>query len=862
MTEDSTHPRPTLRSGEKLGPYELLSLIGIGGMGEVWKARDSRLNRIVAIKHSTQRFSDRFEREAKVIASLNHPHICTLYDIGPNYLVMEFVDGKPVRGPLPLKQVLQFGIQIAEALHCAHLKGIIHRDLKPSNILATKSGVKLLDFGLAKVGVINPTTPTNASNALTVDSVEPLTKDHQVLGTLQYMSPEQLQGEAVDARSDIYSFGLILYEMLCGKPAFQGRSQASLIAAILKEEPAPLVLIEPTTPPVLDQLVQKCLAKDPEARWQSVRDLAFSLEAVAGSDPAVTVPIVAGTVPSRRWNLHLPKLLLAFGLLAAGIFVGTHIEKPAAPGKILFEQKTYDPQFITNARFLPDGKGIVFSAALEGNLPELFVIHASGAAPEPLRQKDTHLLSVSRNGELAVLTDVSYLGQRLYRGTLSVMTLSGAPKSRMTDVREADWAPNGSDLALIRDAGASDRLEYPPDSILYKSTGYLSDLRVSPDGNQVAFFEHPGKWDDRGDVMIVDRASNAVKKLAGGYWGLEGLAWTPDGTKIVFSASNSVNKLQPYIAAISGSEPANQALPTIGPVYIHDIARDGRWIIANQQIRWFVRFKFPDDKSEQEISYLNGAVIPYLSLTGRSVLFTDQSPGGGENYTAYFRSPEKAKPVRFGEGRPEGFSPDGTLALIHMDSPPQLLVYPVGPGKTLYLDRGPIERYQAWAQWFPDGKQVLFCGNEPSNPTRCYRQAISSGPPTPVTPGGFSRAWIAPDGRTLLALGVDGACQIMSVDGEPLHAPRGLTKEDSPIKWAADSHSFFVYDSNQLPAQIEKLDLFTGQRKQVGDEIAPEDRAGLVQIRITDIIQEGTGYAYYVTKCNSELFLVQFAKQP
>ena len=266
----------------RLGPYEILAPIGVGGMGEVYRARDPRLDRIVAVKVSNEKFSDRFGREARAIAALNHPHICTLHDVGPNYLVMEYIEGQPIKGPLPLDRALKYASQICDALDAAHHKGITHRDLKPGNILLTKSGVKVLDFGLAKM---EPPVATEETVTAT------LTGKGHILGTLQYMSPEQLHGQDADARSDIFSFGLVLYEMLTGKRAFEGSSPASVIAAILEREPPSVAGI---APPALDRTLRRCLEKDPENRWQSARDLRFELESIAAGD--VTAPTA---VPRR-----------------------------------------------------------------------------------------------------------------------------------------------------------------------------------------------------------------------------------------------------------------------------------------------------------------------------------------------------------------------------------------------------------------------------------------------------------------------------------------------------------------------------------------------------------------------------------
>jgi len=290
-------------SGTRLGHYQLLSPLGEGGMGTVYKASDTRLDRTVAIKILKGPHTERFEREARAISALNHPNICTLHDIGADqgisFLVMEYVDGKPLAGPLPIDEALRQADQIAAALEAAHRQGITHRDLKPGNILVTRQGIKLLDFGLAKrQQTASPDVATLAGD----------TEKGTILGTLQYMAPEQLEGTEADPRSDIFAFGLVLYEMISGRRAFEHKTQASLIAAILKEEPRPLLELEPLTPAHVDQVIRRCLMKDPDERWQSARDVAHALR---------LKPVEAPTLVGRRrfspWNLAIGVLC---GLLA------------------------------------------------------------------------------------------------------------------------------------------------------------------------------------------------------------------------------------------------------------------------------------------------------------------------------------------------------------------------------------------------------------------------------------------------------------------------------------------------------------------------------------------------------------------
>src|SRR6201998_615611 len=316
-----------ITAGTKFGPYEITHVIGAGGMGEVYRARDTRLDRTVAVKILPDHFSDRaelrerFEREARTIASLNHPHICVLHDIGQQdgtgYLVMEYLEGETLadrlkKGPLPLDQVLQYALEISDALDKAHRKGITHRDLKPSNVMLTKSGTKLLDFGLAKLK--KDTAPANVALSK-VPTEDAVTAQGTILGTLQYMAPEQLEGKEADARTDIFAFGVVVYEMATGKKAFEGKSQASLIAKLLETEQTPMSSLQPMTPPALDRVVRTCLSKEPDDRWQTARDLEIELKWIAESSSQA----VLGAAKPRRKNSRTTMTWVALSLAAFAI---------------------------------------------------------------------------------------------------------------------------------------------------------------------------------------------------------------------------------------------------------------------------------------------------------------------------------------------------------------------------------------------------------------------------------------------------------------------------------------------------------------------------------------------------------------
>jgi Tol biopolymer transport system component len=355
----------SLSTGNKLGPYEVVAPLGAGGMGEVFRARDTRLNRTVAIKILPAQLSNdpvrkqRFEREAKTISSLNHPHICVLYDVGhqdgTDYLVMECLEGETLakrleKGPLPLEQVLKFGGQIADALDKAHRSGVVHRDLKPGNIMLTPTGAKLLDFGLAKpaMSLTSGLTLTAAATPAT-----PMTQEGTILGTFQYMSPEQIEGKELDARSDIFSLGAVLYEMLTGHRAFPGKSQLSVVSAILESEPAPIVSVKPLTPSSLDRAIRRCLAKDPEERWQTARDIAIELKWIADSGPS---SVAAGPLVSRanfRERILAIALVLAAG--AAIAFGVLYVKRPAMDRRVA---RTYVKS--------EEGSGFIFSGDQKG----------------------------------------------------------------------------------------------------------------------------------------------------------------------------------------------------------------------------------------------------------------------------------------------------------------------------------------------------------------------------------------------------------------------------------------------------------------------------------------------------------------
>jgi Tol biopolymer transport system component len=856
-----------LSAGARLGPYLIAAPLGAGGMGEVYRARDTRLNRDVAIKVLPDLFAgdrdrrDRFDREAQAVAALSHPNILAIHDVGVQdgltYAVTELLDGETLRdrlraGALPTRKAIEYGVQIARGLAAAHDKGLVHRDLKPENLFLLRDGqLKILDFGLAKAYA----RPDRARVAAeTVAATDPGT----VLGTAGYMAPEQVRGQDVDGRTDLFAFGAVLYEMLSGARAFQRDTAADTITAILKEDPPDLAARRTDLSPALDRIVRHCLEKNPAERFQSARDVAFALEALSGTSVS-SAPIVAAPT-TRRW---LRPMLVAAALIAAigaGIVIG-RASGGEAIAPMTFTMKTFEPQSIFNARFMPGGETVVFSSALSGNTVGLFEIRSGTLEARPFGPPRTHLLSVSSKGELAVLIDAHFIGQRLFAGTLARMSLEGAPRPWMDHVREADWSPDGSTLAVIRTAGGKDQLEYPIGKVLYETAGYLSDPRVSPDGTRVAFMDHQAQYDDRGWVKMVDRAGT-VTTLAGEFWGEEGLGWTPDGSTVRFGANETgvtkAGSMAYQIHSVSTRQSAEtRVLTSPGDFTLQDIAPDGRWLATREDLRMGVVARGADSATERDLTWLNRSWFAKLSPDGHRLLFSDGNAGA--NYAVVWRKTDGSPVVRLGDGNAMGFSPDGRWALANIFTPPGLVLYPLGAGEPVRLERGSIDQYQGTALWFPDGKSIVFIANEPSRPPRAYRQDIAGGAPKPFLAAGISPAEISPDGQTILGTDASGVWNFYPVSGAAARAVQGMTSADAIVSWSADGGSLFVRQGTDVPARLERVALVTGARTLV-KELAPVDRAGLVQVR-PDSYHPATGaYSYDYMKRVSTLFVVEGVK--
>ena len=501
-----------LAANTRLGPYEIVAPLGAGGMGEVFRARDTRLDRTVAIKICTGHFTERFEREARAISSLNHPHICALYDIGREgtveFLVMEYLEGESLearlrKGPLPIEEALQIAIQIASALDAAHRRGMVHRDLKPGNVMLTKGGAKLLDFGLAKVNAPAGISDTDVTQ---LTPHRAITVQGTILGTLQYMSPEQLEGKEADARSDIFSFGAMLYEMITGRKGFAGSSQATLIAAVMMTAPPPVSTLQPTASPALDRLVRKCLAKSPDDRWQNAGDLFSELEWIleTGSEAGVPAPVAAKRRSRERmawFAVGLAAVLLAASL----VWIAVHLRnEPALPAMARFQISIPDKmRTVAAANSLavsPDGQRIAFTAS-DGTLAKskLFV--------RPLNALDTTEIATPGFNPIAPFwsPDGRQIAFTTQKGELEKVDISGGPPVAICNcgLHAGTWNLDGvilstattSTTALVVRVPASGGDANPLWPLAAGETGQLGPYFL-PDGKHYLYYSEsnqPGK---------------------------------------------------------------------------------------------------------------------------------------------------------------------------------------------------------------------------------------------------------------------------------------------------------------------------------------------------------------------------------
>jgi hypothetical protein len=815
--------RMPLAAGAKLGPYQIHSLLGAGGMGEVYRAHDSRLNRTVAIKVLPASFSadrerlQRFAQEARAAAALNHPNILSIFDIGEEqgapYVVSELLEGETLRerlraGALPPRRVIEYASQIARGLAAAHEKGIVHRDLKPENLFLTSDGrVKILDFGLAKL-----TRPEAESDGGEAPTVQVATEAGLVMGTAGYMSPEQVRGKPADHRSDIFSFGAILYEMISGKRAFHGESAADTMSAILKEEVPDLSETARNVPPGLERIVHHCLEKHPAQRFQSAGDLAFDVEALTGvststKSGAQTAVHGAGWAGSRQWLLlGAAGAAIALAMLGVGWWIG---RGSASGPPVEYQQITFRTGSIGNARFTPDGS-IVYSASWDGAEPELYQARTDENGARELGIKDAELLCISKTGELAIRLKSKNMGGYARSGVLARVPLSGGtPREVLENVQDADWAADGATMAVVRYVPESShwRLEYPVGHVLLDSINWISHPKISSDGKLVAFARHDNTaGDDEGGVAVVDSQGHE-NVLATGFVTVEGVDWSPAGDEVWFAAALTGSAADLRGVTLSGKQRIITSVP--GGMWLEDVSNRLALAVSHRE-RVGIRGLAPGAKEERELGWFGWSNERDLSRDGRKVLFEEEGNGGGPNYTVFLRDTDGSPPIRIGEGVGQAISPDEKWVITHSVKGGPLNLVPTGAGEARPLTHDNIT-YDG-VRYLPDGKQVLATGIEPGHGLRSYLIDLSTGNSKPITPEGFAGIAISPDGKDLAVTGADGHYAVWPLDGSGLRPIPGDTKY-YVVGWTPDSKSLLVVSTavHERTADVYRLNPTTGK---------------------------------------------------
>ena len=815
-----------LAPGSRLGPYQVTATLGAGGMGEVYRARDTRLGRDVAIKVLPQHLSadaarrERFEREARVVSNLNHPHICTLYDVGTqetaqgtvDYLVMEHIEGDTLadrlaKGPLPVEQTLRTAMEIADALDKAHRQGVIHRDLKPANVMLTRSGAKLLDFGLAKLiegrgsaqgeragaggAAGGSAAGPGAGGSLLATATGDLTTAGSLLGTFQYMAPEQLEGREADARTDIFAFGLLVYEMATGRRAFEGRSQASLIAAILKEQPRPIAEWQPLSPAGLDRVVRACLAKDPDDRVQTAHDVRMQLGWVAdgslsdaargatgaaaggasgvssGAGPASTG---AGPAPARRAGAELARsgrglspgiatlLILAFGAAGAAIGWWMHAA-PRAPGlhvNIQLPPKTLLDLQNTALALSPDGRFLAYAGSGSDGLQRIWVRPLDGLEAQPLpgTENGTYPFWAPDGKSIGFFADQKL--KRIPASGGTVQTVCGAP-----DGRGASWSAAGmiafapapfGGLAVVPAAGGT-----PTPLTQPEGDGTTHRLpRFLPDGRRLLFLASTAKKDAVNGIHALDLDTKAITLVAKENSGA--IFVPPDTLAFVREGNLMAQRFDPKSLRVTG-----EAVPIAEKVLFNPNRWTGAFSfsdtgllvylsgagIARARLTWFDVEGKELEAIGEPASIVEVALSPDMRRAAATVLgptgvpnvwIYDLARGVGSRFV--FEGDNSSSPV---------WSPDGRQ-IAYVDTENRISVKPADGATAARVLLAPTGPNRLLTQWIPDGSALLYWQQGPKNGDDVFLLPLAGGEPHPILAAAANErdALVSPDGRWLL----------------------------------------------------------------------------------------------------------------